>query len=267
MRSTTKGETGPGTRSTPAHILIADDHELVRDGFRHMLGYEEDLKAVGEASNGREVVELCRRLKPDLVLMDVCMPEINGLEATRVIKAEQPEVRVLVVSTYSNPDYLLEAIEAGASGYILKDAPNRQLTNAMRRVLDGESPLGAGSVAGQALLLESARARLSRLKYLWVDTPGFNSKTSQPGELPPAPLSAAASTPILEKMTSRELEVLRLLAQGKTNQDIAEDLLISRSTVKAHVQHIIAKLEVSNRTQAVVRVFELGLVCPPQARP
>src|SRR5829696_7062118 len=134
-----KGESD--ARSTPAQILIADDHELVRDGIKHMLGYEEDLKVVGEASNGREVVELCRRLKPDLVLMDVRMPEMNGLEATRAIKAEQPEVSVLVISTYGNLDYLLEAIVAGTAGYVLKEAPNRQLTNAMKRALDGETPV------------------------------------------------------------------------------------------------------------------------------
>src|SRR5215204_5601099 len=134
-----KGESD--ARSTPAQILIADDHELVRDGLKHMLGYEEDLEVVGEASNGREIVELCRRLKPDLVLMDVRMPEMDGLEAARSIKAEQPEVSVLFVSIHRNTDYLLEAIEAGAAGYVLKDAPNRQLINAMRRVLDGEFPL------------------------------------------------------------------------------------------------------------------------------
>src|SRR5215203_3288830 len=106
-----------------------------------MLGYEKDFEVIGEASNGREAVELCRRLKPDLVLMDVRMPEMSGLEATHAIKAEQPEVSVLVISIYSNPGYLLEAIEAGADGYVLKDAPNQQLINAMRRALDGESPL------------------------------------------------------------------------------------------------------------------------------
>jgi DNA-binding NarL/FixJ family response regulator len=235
-------------RSRPAQILIADDHELVRDGFKHMLGYEEDLKVVGEASNGREVVELCRLLKPDLVLMDVRMPEMDGLAATRAIKAEQPEVSVLVISTYSNPDYLLEAVEAGAAGYVLKDAPNRQLTNAMRRALDGESPINQ----------ELALQLIQRLA----------SKASQHVERPPALEGGdAASTPLLNELTSRELEVLRFLAQGKTNQDIAGELLISRATAKAHVRHIIAKLGVSDRTQVIVRAFELGLVRPPQARP
>ena len=192
---------------------------------------------VGEASNGRKVVELCRRLKPDLVLMDVRMPELGGLEATRAIKAEQPYVSVLVISLYRNPDYLLEAIEAGAAGYILKDAPNRQLTNAMRRALEGQSPLN------QELALQLIQ-RLS-------------SKASQPVKRPPAS----------KRLTSRELEVLRLLAEGETNQDIAKDLHITRATVKVHLQHIIAKLRVSDRTQAVVRAFELGLVDPPKAWP
>jgi DNA-binding NarL/FixJ family response regulator len=241
-----KGESD--TRSMPAQILIADDHELVRDGVKHMLGYEEDLEVVGEASNGREVVELCRRLKPDLVLLDVRMPEMGGLEATRAIKAEQPEVSVLVISTYRNLDYLLEAIEAGADGYVLKDAPNPQLTNAMRRALDGESPLNQ----------ELAMQLIQRL----------SSKTSQSAGTPPAPEGGdAASTPVPNKLTSRELEVLRLLAQGKTNQDIAEELLISRATAKVHVQHIITKLEVSDRTQAIVRAFKLGLIRPPQPLP
>jgi DNA-binding NarL/FixJ family response regulator len=170
------------------------------------------------------------------------------LEATRAIKAEQPYVSVLVISLYRNPDYLLEAIEAGAAGYVLKDAPNRQLTNAMHRALEGESPLNQ----------ELALQLIQRL----------TSKTSHPAEPPPAPEGGdAASTSPPHKLTSRELEVLRLLAQGETNQEIAEELLISRATVKVHVQHIIAKLEVSDRTQAIVRAFKLGLIRPPKTLP
>ena len=237
------GELEPGTRGTPARVLIADDHELVRDGFRHMLSYEEDLEVVGEAANGREAVKLCQRLNPDLVLMDVRMPEMDGLEATRAIKAEQPSVSVLVVTTYENPDYLLEAIKAGAAGYILKDATNRQLTDAMRRALEGESPINQ----------ELASQLIGRLA----------SETPQPAEPSPAAERGTSPTPpLLEELTPREAEVLELMVQGKTNQAIAEILFISRATAKVHVRRIIAKLEVSDRTQAVVRAFELGVVTP-----
>jgi two-component system response regulator DegU len=173
---------------------------------------------------------------------------MDGLKATRAIKAEQPDMSVLVISIYRNPDYLLEAIEAGAAGYVLKDAPNRQLINAMKRTLDGESPIN------QELALQLIQS--------------LASKSSQHVGPPTAPEGGdAASTPLPHKLTSRELEVLRLLAQGKTNQDIAEDLIISRATVKVHVQRIIAKLEVSDRTQAIVRAFKLGLIRPPQPLP
>lgn len=239
-------ETVPDARSrtTPARVLIADDHELVRDGFKRMLSYQEDLEVVGEASNGREAVELCRSLKPDLVLMDVRMPQMDGLEATAAIKAEQPEISVLVITTYENADYLLEAIKAGAAGYVLKDAPNQQLLSAMRRALEGESSVDQ----------ELATQLIRRLA----------SEASQPPEepSPTVEISAAPSPALLEELTPRELEVLRLVAQGKTNQEIAESLFITRATAKVHVQHIIRKLEVSDRTQAVVRAFDLGIVAP-----
>ena len=242
-------EMEPVTRTTPARILIADDHELVRDGFRRMLGYEEDLEVVGEAKDGREAVELCRRLDPDLVLMDVRMPKMDGLEATRAIKAEQPAVGVLVVTTYDNPDYLLEAIKAGAAGYVLKDAPNRQLTNAMRRALDGESPLNQ----------ELASQLIRRLA----------DEATQPAqqEPPSAAEDGAAAQPLRAELTSREVEVLKLVALGKTNQEIAEGLFISKATAKVHVRRVIAKLGVSDRTQAVVRALELGLAPHPKSWP
>ena len=241
-------EMEPGIRTTPARILIADDHELVRDGFRRMLGYEEDLEVVGEARDGGEAVDLCRRLNPDLVLMDVRMPKMDGLEATRAIKAEQPAVGVLVVTTYDNPDYLLEAIKAGAAGYVLKDAPSRQLTNAMRRALEGESPLNQ----------ELASQLIRRLA----------DEATQPAQQEPPPSAAedgAAAQPLRAELTSREVEVLKLVALGKTNQEIAEGLFISKATAKVHVRRVIAKLGVSDRTQAVVRALELGLAPPPNS--
>ena len=242
-------EMEPGIRTTPARILIADDHELVRDGFRRMLGYEEDLEVVGEARDGGEAVDLCRRLNPDLVLMDVRMPKMDGLEATRTIKAEQPSVGVLVVTTYDNPDYLLEAIKAGAAGYVLKDAPNRQLTNAIRRALDGESPLNQELASQLIRRLASEAPRPAR------------------DEAPSAAEGRGAGAASLPKeLTLRELEVLKLVALGKTNQEIAEGLFISKATAKVHVRRVIAKLGVSDRTQAVVRALELGLAPHPKGR-
>jgi DNA-binding NarL/FixJ family response regulator len=230
-----------------ARIVIADDYDLIRDGLKHMLSYEEDLEVVGEASNGREAVELCRRLRPELVLMDIRMPQMDGLEATRAIKAQQPEISVLIITTHENPDYLLEAIKAGAAGYVLKDASNQQIVSAMRRALGGESPINQ----------ELATQLIQQLA----------SKVPQPAEPPPTTERGAASTPpLLEELTPRELEVLGLVAQGKTNQEIAESLFITRATAKVHVQHIIRKLGVSDRTQALVRAFELGLAPYPKTR-
>ncbi len=227
----------------PARILIADDHILVRDGYKLMLDREEDLEVVGEASNGREAVELCRKLRPQLVLMDVRMPEMDGLEATRAIKGELPTTSVLVVTTYDNPDYLFEAVEAGAAGYVLKDAPKSQLLNAVRRTLGGESPLNQ----------ELALQLISR----------FTRKADESATPPAAARRGGASMP--EALTPRELEVLQLLAQGKSNPQIAQELVISRLTAKTHVERIIRKLDVSDRTQAALRAIELGLVRPETA--
>jgi DNA-binding NarL/FixJ family response regulator len=242
MEGETHARPGP-----PARVLIADDHTLVRDGYRLMLDREEDLEVVGEAANGREAVELCRRLHPELVLMDVRMPEMDGLEATREIKVESPTTSVLVVTTYDNPDYLFEAVEAGAAGYVLKDAPKSELLDAVRRTLEGESPLNQ----------ELAMQLISR----------FTREAPRPIEsAPPAPQRhRGASAPALEALTPRELEVLQLLAQGKSNPQIAQELVISRLTAKTHVERIIRKLEVSDRTQAALRAIELGLVTPENA--
>ena len=233
-------------RDFTARVVIVDDHDLVRDGYQRMLAREEGLEVVGEAANGREAVERCRELRPDLVLMDVRMPKMDGLEATRRIKAEFPTTGVLVVTTYDNPDYLLEAIEAGAAGYVLKDAPRQQLVNAVRRTLNGESPLNQ----------ELAAQLISRFAR------GAHQQRGEPAPPPPDMPRPPERLPrgSSEGLTPREIEILGLLAQGKSNPQIARELVISRATVKTHVEHIISKLGVSDRTQAAVRGIDLGLV-------
>ena len=225
------------TRTVPARILLADDHDLLRRGLRGVIEAEPDLEVVGEASNGREALELCRGLGPDLVLMDVRMPLLDGLAATRAIKREHPGTAVLIVTMHDSPHYLLEALEAGAAGYILKDAPGDRLINAVRRTLDGGSPLN------QELAMELLQ-RLSR------------ERPHEPAHDRPAPESTKGT------ITPREVEVLQLLATGHTNQQIAQALVISKGTAKVHVERILRKLNASDRTQAVVLAIEKGLLTP-----
>jgi DNA-binding NarL/FixJ family response regulator len=215
-------------------LVLADDHHLLRRGFRSLLSGEPDLEVVGEASNGMEAIEMCRRLRPDLILMDVRMPEMDGITATRRIKEEQPGVGVLVVTMHDNPDYLLEALDAGAAGYVLKDAPADRLISAVHRTLNGESPLNQ----------ELATLLLRRLA---------DEKQHKPQPTP----HTDGKTPV-KSLTPRETEVLALLTTGQTNQQIAHSLNISKGTAKVHVERIIRKLDVSDRTQAAVRAIELG---------
>ena len=215
-------------RRPNARLIIADDHELSRAGLRTMLTGQRGLELVGEASNGHEALELCRRLQPNLALLDIRMPQLDGLAACRAIKRTSPGTSIILITMHENPEYLLEALKAGAAGYILKDITQRELLNAVRRVLQGESILDSETVV--------------RL---------LNHLT---GNLPPAQASSQV------RLTPREIEVLQLLAQGQTNREIARKLTLSISTVKIHVEHILEKLSVSDRTQAAVRAIELGLI-------
>ncbi|MGI9824174.1 response regulator [Agromyces sp. Marseille-Q5079] len=206
-------------------IVVADDHPIVRAGIVGLLESAPDLVVVGEAADGAEAVELTRALRPDLVLMDLRMPVVDGAAATARILAEAPGTRVLVLTTYETDEHILGAIEAGASGYLLKAAPQAEILAGIRAVASGETVL-APSIA--AKLVSRVRAD-----------------------------SSAAPAPAL---SPRELDVLRLVAAGRSNPEIARTLVIGEATVKTHLVHAFEKLEVGDRTRAVTKAMELGLL-------
>jgi DNA-binding NarL/FixJ family response regulator len=224
----------------PARIIIVDDHALAREGLRDMLADEPELKVVGEAANGLEALALCSRLQPDLVLMDVRMPRLDGLKATRKVKQEFPKIIVLILTMHENPDYLLEALRAGAAGYVLKDASSEEVVTAVWQALSGESPLDP----------ELAARLLRRLA----------AEEKERVEAPRSARERRERLPHVEPLTPREEEVLQLMKLGHTNRQIARELVISPGTAKNHVEHIIQKLVVSDRTQAVVKALELGIL-------
>jgi DNA-binding NarL/FixJ family response regulator len=212
-------------------VLIADDQELIRSGFRLILGSKDDLEVVGEAVNGREAVELVAATSPDVVLMDVRMPELDGIEATRAILATGSSARIIILTTFDLDEYVVRAVRAGASGFLLKDAPAAQLVEAVRVV-----------AAGEALLAPAVTRRLlDRFARVIEDA------------LPP---------PQLDELTARELEILRLLAHGLSNAEIAERLVVGETTVKSHVSSILRKLRLRDRVQAVIAAYDAGLVRP-----
>ena len=213
-------------------VLVADDQTLVRAGFRAILEVQDDLEVVGEAEDGDEAVALARELRPDVVLMDIRMPGVDGIEATRRLLRDDDAPRILMLTTFDLDEYVYEAMKAGASGFLLKDAPRDQLVGAVRTV-----------AAGDALL---APTLVRRLIEDFVRRPA-------PGARPPAEF---------DDLTEREREVLTLIAHGLTNAEIAARLFVSEATVRTHVTHILAKLGLRDRVQAVVLAYETGLVQP-----
>ena len=207
-------------------VLIADDHSVVREGLRMFLGRDQELAVVGEAADGAEAVQLARQLHPDVVLMDLLMPVMDGIHAIAVIRSELPDTEVIALTSVLERDTVLGAVKAGASGYLLKDTDAADLRKAIK-----------AAAAGQVQLSPQASAYLM-------------------GEI--------RSPELLEALTERETEVLRLLAQGESNKEIARHLQVVEDTVKTHVRHILAKLGVRSRTQAVLCALRLGLVAAPK---
>jgi DNA-binding NarL/FixJ family response regulator len=216
-------------------VLVADDEGLLRGAFRMMLETEDDLQVVGEAADGREAIEQARLRKPDVVLMDVRMPGLDGIEATRRLRKTGSEPRVLILTTFDLDEYVYDAMRAGASGFMLKNSPPDQLAAAIRTV-----------AAGEALLAPTVTRRLIE-------------------EFVARPRVGHGEAQELAELTERELEVLKLIARGLSNAEIAKQLIVSEATVRTHVNRVLTKLDLRDRTQAAVLAYESGLVQPGDA--
>lgn len=210
-------------------ILIADDHAVVRDGTRQIIEHEPDMEVVAEAADGAEAIRLAGTARPDVAIIDIAMPNVDGIEATRKIKAQHPEISVLILSAYDDDQFVFSLLEAGAAGYLLKSVRGRELIEAVRQVNGGESVLHPAI----------ARKVLNR----------FVPKSDKP-----------VTRKSTELLSDREMDVMRLATRGLTNQEIADELSLSLRTVQAHLGHIFNKLQVSSRTEAVVRALKEGWV-------
>ena len=214
-------------------VLLGDDQALVRAGFRMIVGAEDDMRVVGEAEDGDDAVRLARSLKPDVVLMDIQMPRLDGVEAARQILAETDlQTRVIMLTTFERDDYIFEALRVGASGFLLKNAPPEELLNAVRVVADGNALLSP-SITRKVIEQYASTATMS-----------------------------GTVTDNLARLTDREREVLCSLASGKSNAEVASSLYVGEGTIKTHVSHILTKLALRDRVQAVVFAYESGLVTP-----
>ncbi|MGA9227921.1 MAG: response regulator transcription factor [Mesobacillus sp.] len=215
-------------------VLIADDHHVVRRGLVFFLKTQEMIEVVGEAANGKEAVELARKLNPDLILMDLIMPEMDGIQATKMIKSEIPKIKIMMLTSFSDQEHVIPAVEAGASGYQLKDIQPDELVSSIKRIMNGEDQL-------------HPKATSLVMKHLSSN----NRQERKP----------------LDDLTKRELEVLKEIASGKSNKEIASSLFITEKTVKTHVSNVLAKLGLADRTQAALYAVRNQLVDqqPPSA--
>jgi DNA-binding NarL/FixJ family response regulator len=227
------------TALSPIRVVVADDHQVVRAGFAELLDTQPDFRVVGTAADGADAVRTCRELNPDVVLMDVRMPGMDGIEATRQLTAAGDGPRVLILTTFDLDEYVYDALRAGASGFLLKDMAGEDIVGAVRQVARGADALLAPAVT-RRLITEFAHQR---------------------------PVADSPATVLLAALTARETEVLRLLAEGLTNLEIAERLVVTEQTVKTHVSRLLAKLRLRDRTQAVITAYETGLVRARNGRP
>jgi NarL family two-component system response regulator LiaR len=219
----------------PIRVLLVDDHAIVRDGIHSLLNTQPDVEVVGEADNGQAAVSMVGNLEPDVILMDLVMPEMDGIEAIRQIMAGRPESRILVLTSFSAEDKVFPAIKAGAMGYLLKDSDSEELVRAIHQVQRGESSL---------------HPKIARMLLQEVTAP------RQAGIAEPAP---RPERPTADPLTERELEVLKLVAHGKSNREIADELVVAEGTVRTHVSNILSKLHLASRTQATLFALREGL--------
>lgn len=223
--------------SQPIRVILADDHPVVRRGLAAIVGVEDDIEVVGEAENGQEAINLTHSLKPDVVLMDLKMPVLDGVEAIKQIHTQAPEIQLVILTTFADDDHIYDGIAAGARGYLLKDAPPDQLVEAIRAAYRGESLLDP----------EVAARILDR----------FSSMMPPP---PPPAKETTIQSDDLPDLTPREMEVLTLMSQGARNKEIAETLVIAERTVKIHVGNILGKFNATNRTEVVAMALKMGIL-------
>jgi len=212
-------------------LLLADDQDILTEGLKLLLGAEEDIEIVGTANNGKKAYDLCRIRKPDLVLMDIQMPEVNGVEATAMIKKDFPQIKIIVLTTFNDDEYIFDALKNGASGYMLKDASPKEILEAVRTVYNG----------GALIQSEVAVKVIDQFSQLAKDTGDKHID------------------PKAELLTDREIEICRLIAEGKSNKEIADELYLSQGTVKNHITKMLLKLELRDRTQLAIFTMKNNL--------